>query len=555
MRNFFAFITLAAALICGDAAFAQSPPFNSTSIGTLGGNCTQQGAVIYQSASGQSKCLPAGTSGYTLRANGAGSDVTWSLVTGTGTVTSVGMTVPTWLTVTGSPVTGAGTLAVTATATTPANQILASPNGSAGAVAPRALVGADLPVPSASTLGGTESLTCTAGQFWSALATTGVPTCSALASSALTPVLGSTRGAIAEYGSGGWTAISPSATIGAVLTSAGTGNDPSYTSVVNSVANSTQVNFSATTGASITASLNYETIGYRNRLFNGDFRVNITAVSGSGSLGCTTACNYFSEGWFANSTGAAATATQGGSGILTGYQNEAVLSGVASNTSAYIAQRIESLNTYDLASKSVSISVDGGYCSSAQTIQWALYTPNLVDGYSAETIVTSGTWSFSTTQARYTATATLNAAAINGLELRLYANNGGAFTSGGSCVFGGVQLEPGAYATAFERLPYDTQYLRANRFVRKIGGSVTADVALQGYTNAGNAISATFTYPEMFGAPVGAVVGTWTNLNVSTSLLYTGKTSVTLQLQPTASGPLSSYTNGTSTYLTITSRL
>jgi hypothetical protein len=464
------------------------------------------------------------------------------------------MTVPTWLTVTGSPVTGAGTLALTATASTPANQVLASPNGSSGAVAPRALVGADLPLPSASTLGGTESLTCTAGQFWSALATTGVPTCSALASSALTPVLGSTRGAIAEYGSGGWTAINPSATIGMVLTSAGTGNDPSYTSVVNSVANSTQVNFSATTGASITASLNYETIGYRNRLFNGDFRVNITAVSGSGSLGCTTACNYFTEGWFANSTGAAATATPGSAGFVTGYQNVGILTGVPSNTSAYIAQRIESLNTYDLASKSVSISVDGGYCSTAQTVQWALYTPNLVDGYSAETIVTSGTWSFSTTQARYTATATLNAATINGLELRLYANNGGAFTSG-SCYFGGVQLEPGAYATSFERLPYDTQYLRANRFARKIGGSVYADVVLQGYNTAGNGITATFSYPEMFGAPVAAQVGTWTNVNVASVNFYTGKTAMTMQLTTTATGTVSTLTPGTSAYLTITSRL
>lgn len=64
-------------------------------------------------------------------------------VSGTGTVTSVALTTPAWLTVTGSPITTAGTLAVSSTSE-PQNQVLASPNGSTGAMAPRALVTADL---------------------------------------------------------------------------------------------------------------------------------------------------------------------------------------------------------------------------------------------------------------------------------------------------------------------------------------------------------------------------------------------------------------------------
>ena len=69
---------------------------------------------------------------------------------GAGTVTSVGATVPSWLTVTGSPITGSGTLAFTGTSE-PANLVLASPNGSSGAVAPRALVAADIPALGTST--------------------------------------------------------------------------------------------------------------------------------------------------------------------------------------------------------------------------------------------------------------------------------------------------------------------------------------------------------------------------------------------------------------------
>lgn len=65
---------------------------------------------------------------------------------GGGTVTSVGLVVPTWLAVTGSPVTTSGNLTVAAAAGQTANRVLATPDGSAGAVSLRALSAADLPV-------------------------------------------------------------------------------------------------------------------------------------------------------------------------------------------------------------------------------------------------------------------------------------------------------------------------------------------------------------------------------------------------------------------------
>lgn len=72
-------------------------------------------------------------------------DGTWAAITGGGTVTSVGMTVPSWLTVSGSPITSSGTLAVTATTGQTANQFLATPNGLTGGVGLRSIVAADLP--------------------------------------------------------------------------------------------------------------------------------------------------------------------------------------------------------------------------------------------------------------------------------------------------------------------------------------------------------------------------------------------------------------------------
>lgn len=74
-----------------------------------------------------------------------------------GTVTSVALTVPSWLSVSGSPVTSSGTLAVTAASGQTANQVLATPDGSSGAVSPRALVAADIPA-AISRITGTETL-------------------------------------------------------------------------------------------------------------------------------------------------------------------------------------------------------------------------------------------------------------------------------------------------------------------------------------------------------------------------------------------------------------
>jgi hypothetical protein len=60
-------------------------------------------------------------------------------------LTSVGLSVPSWLTVTGSPLTANGTLAVSATGGQTGNQFLATPNGTTGSVALRTIVAADLP--------------------------------------------------------------------------------------------------------------------------------------------------------------------------------------------------------------------------------------------------------------------------------------------------------------------------------------------------------------------------------------------------------------------------
>ena len=87
-----------------------------------------------------------------------------------GTVTSVALTTPSWLTVSGSPITSSGTLAISGTSET-AKFFLAAPNGSAGAMTPRAIVASDVPTLNQTTTGNAATATNlstngTAGQVW-----------------------------------------------------------------------------------------------------------------------------------------------------------------------------------------------------------------------------------------------------------------------------------------------------------------------------------------------------------------------------------------------------
>lgn len=76
----------------------------------------------------------------------------------TGTVTSVALSLPSIMTVSGSPVTSAGTLTATLASQT-ANRFLASPDGSAGAPAFRAIVATDVPTLNQSTTGTASNVT------------------------------------------------------------------------------------------------------------------------------------------------------------------------------------------------------------------------------------------------------------------------------------------------------------------------------------------------------------------------------------------------------------
>lgn len=98
--------------------------------------------------------------------------VAGSCSTGTGTVTSVGLGVPSIFTAAGTPVTTTGTLSFSLNSQLQ-NLFLASPNGSSGTPSFRSILGADLPNPGASSLGGVNSKASISHNFLTQIGTDG----------------------------------------------------------------------------------------------------------------------------------------------------------------------------------------------------------------------------------------------------------------------------------------------------------------------------------------------------------------------------------------------
>ena len=128
---------------------------------------------------------------------------------GSGTVTSVGLSLPGIFSVSGSPVTSIGTL-TGALATQSANTIWAGPaSGTAASPSFRALAGADLPAPTSSTFGGVQSKAAVTSNWLRSLGTDGVLTASQPAFSDI-----SGTAAIAQGGTGATTDSAARANLG-----------------------------------------------------------------------------------------------------------------------------------------------------------------------------------------------------------------------------------------------------------------------------------------------------------------------------------------------------
>lgn len=255
--------------------------------------------------------------------------------------------------------------------------------------------------------------------------------------------------------------------------------------------------------------------GMRNRIINGAMMIDQRNAGAIQTI-ANGSYAYTIDRWRAASFGATCTGQQIFSTNRYLYQ----FTGAASVTNIDINQRIESKNCLDLASQTVTLSVDLAN-SLLTSITWQVSYATVTDNFTSITGISSGTFTVNSTLTTYSVQISLPANAINGLQINLTA---GAQTSG-TWKIGNVQLEKGSQATAFEWRSYGTELALCQRYCYSLGGISGTDYSYSGLVVATNTMIVQASTPTMRASPTLTTTNTW---NGTTQAAAANATSVTL---------------------------
>ena len=205
---------------------------------------------------------------------------------------------------------------------------------------------------------------------------------------------------------------------------------------------------------------------YRNRLLNGDMRIDQRNVGAAQTITAGGSGVYTVDRWYAACTGANVTGQRvAGTGP---HQYFYQFTGAASVTGISFGQRLEATDVYHMNGAPVMLSVFLAN-SLLTTVGWALYYPTATDNWAARTLITSGSFTVTSTPSLYTlpAVVTLPSNVTAGLELELTV---GAQTSG-TWTIGRAMLEPMPsgviVASPFERVDIVSELARCQRYFEK----------------------------------------------------------------------------------------
>jgi hypothetical protein len=205
--------------------------------------------------------------------------------------------------------------------------------------------------------------------------------------------------------------------------------------------------------------------GTRNRVLNGGIAIDQRNAGASQTFTAAAALAYSVDRWYGYCTGANVTGqrVQGATVGQFRYQ----FTGAASVTAIGFGQRIEQLNSADLAGTTATLSVDLAN-SVLTSVTWAAYYATTADTFGTlasptRTLIATGTFTVNSTVTRYNANISVPAAATTGIEIVLTV---GAQTSG-TWTIGNVQLEAGTVATPFERRSYGQELALCQSYYEK----------------------------------------------------------------------------------------
>ena len=202
--------------------------------------------------------------------------------------------------------------------------------------------------------------------------------------------------------------------------------------------------------------------GTRNRIINGAMAADQRNAGASQTFTAAAALAYSVDRWYGYSTGANVTGQRiQGATVGQFYYR---FTGAASVTAIGFGQRIEQLNSAELASTTATLSVDLAN-SLLTSVTWTAFYANTADTFGTlasptRTQIATGTFTVTSTVTRCSTNISVPAAATTGIEIVFTV---GAQTSG-TWTIGNVQLEPGTVATPFERRSYGQELALCQRY-------------------------------------------------------------------------------------------
>jgi hypothetical protein len=202
--------------------------------------------------------------------------------------------------------------------------------------------------------------------------------------------------------------------------------------------------------------------GFRNRIINGDMRIDQRNAGASQTFTAAAALAYSVDRFYGYCTGANVT----GARVAGTAPNEFVyrFTGAASVTAIGFGTRLEATNTTDLAGSTATLSVQLAN-SLLTTVTWTAYYASTADAFGTlasptRTQIATGTFTVTSTLTTYSTQISVPSAATTGIEIVFTV---GAQTSG-TWTIDNVQLEAGSTATEFERRPIGTELALCQRY-------------------------------------------------------------------------------------------
>jgi hypothetical protein len=221
---------------------------------------------------------------------------------------------------------------------------------------------------------------------------------------------------------------------------------------------------------------NAQYTGFKNRIINGQMQIAQRATSATITAGSTIAAGYSTvDRFYVYCTGANVTAAQVAGSNAT--KNRLQITGAASVTAVGIGQRIEQLNSYDLAGSTATLSADLAISATLTTVTWtASYATTTADTFGTlasptVTQIATGTFTVTSTVTNFSTNITIPAAATTGIQIVFTV---GALTAGLTWTVGNVQLEKGSTVTSFDYRPYGTELQLCQRYFTKSFATTTA---------------------------------------------------------------------------------